>query len=226
LAIRTTKTNATTTRTSSEIDLFDGVSASRQAKRNAAEIAAEIIIENIQTDLNATKSPVSGEQFKRLDDAQKRIKRKRGEPTIPNLELSGTMRDQLDVKVTGSGKIEVGVFGDAAPRADGHNNLSGKSALPLRQFLPKEGEDFRSGIQRELNQVIAEAVAESVTTTQRLPARRLQNASSKSAFFDILREFFVDFTNAQIETAVFRNPELVLFFRDRNLLRFFNGSNN
>lgn len=219
MAIKTTKTTATGTKTASEIDLFDGVKVSRDAKREAADAVASILLESIDKDLNNTRSPVTGARFKALSKEYRKEKRGRGEPGVPNLELTGQMRDQLDVRIGSAGKIEIGVFGSAAGKADGHNNFSGSSTLPLRQFLPKDGQEFRSGIQRELEAVVAEAIASSAS----LPVRRLKAATSKSAFFDILRETFVGMSNNQIQTAVFTTPTLVQFLRNRGLLEFFDN---
>ena len=40
-------------------------------------------------------------------------------------------------------------------KADGHNNFSGESKLPTRQFIPKDNQSFRPDIKSEI-QAIAE----------------------------------------------------------------------
>lgn len=56
------------------------------------------------------------------------------------------MLDAMTVKAA-NGKITVEISGKQGDKADGHNNHSGDSQLPLRRFIPKEGEDtFRKGI--------------------------------------------------------------------------------
>lgn len=222
MAITTKKTNSTATRTSSEIDLFENLTVSRATKRETAEVVGEILIQEINRDLNDQKSPVSGTKFRGLSKGYKKIKTGRGEPGVPNLELTGSMRDSLDVRVGASGQLEIGVFGPDAGKADGHNNFSGDSSLPLRQFLPREGEEFRSGIRRKINEVIAEAVAKDV----KLPVKRLQEATSKSSFFQILREFFPGMSNREIESSILTNPDLVRRLRDLGLLGFLSGNGN
>lgn len=64
------------------------------------------------------------------------------------------MISALDFKVSGN-EITIGVFGDDAPKADGHNNLSGASTLPLRRFLPGEGETYTRDIRKLIQDEVA-----------------------------------------------------------------------
>ena len=114
------------------------------------------------------------------------------------------------------GVLELGVFGKAAPRADGHNNLSGKSSLPLRNFLPKEGQNFRKGITKEIDKVIQDAVAESF----RPPYSRLKLVENKEEFYEIMRESFGPLSRAKIKRALMDNDEVLTQLAQRNLIRF------
>jgi len=73
----------------------------------------------------------------------------------PNLELEGDMLDALTFETTSSG-ITVGIFEDSgqADKADGHNNFSGKSKLPLRRFIPKSDEEFKGSINTGVRQIL------------------------------------------------------------------------
>lgn len=122
---------------------------------------------------------------------------------MPNLELSGEMLDQLDYRVTDDG-IEIGVYGDAAPRADGHNNLSGDSKIPTRRFIPAEGESFRDGIAREVDRILADAASEEVTEEQFVDL--VEGVSSSSELYDRLGVIFNLSSRAEIRAAVLRSP--------------------
>lgn len=101
------------------------------------------------------KSPVTGRNFKALDKDYAKRKADVARP-IANLELSGDMLDALDYEIKGN-EIEIGIWGDEAPKADGHNNHSGDSSLPTRRFIPKQGEDnFRPSILQQVKSIIEE----------------------------------------------------------------------
>lgn len=216
MAIKTTKTKVNSSVTSSEIDLFAGVRLPRAVKRDVAQVAGELILDSIKSDLDKRKSSVDGSNFQKLNKDYAKMKRAAGLRGVPDLQLTSQMIDELDANVTGAGLLNVGVFGSSAPRADGHNNLSGKSSLPLRQSLPKEGEGFRSGIQRELQAIVNEAVADNV----RLPVRRLGAVTTKAEFFEILRESFGPVSNAAIRSSILANEDLLTQLSSRNLTRF------
>jgi hypothetical protein len=215
--MKTTKTKTTKTTTSSTIDLFDGLAVPKKSKIKAAEKASEFLLEVIAEDVGKTTSPVSGKKFQRLSKKYKKFKQSKGLPGKPDLVLTKEMMGRgLDAKIGKKGTMELGVFGKAAPRADGHNNLSGKSSLPLRNFLPKEGQEFRKGINKELQKVIQDAVAESF----RPPYSRLKLVQSKSEFYEIMRESFGPLSRAKIKRALMDNDEVLTQLASRDLIRF------
>jgi hypothetical protein len=146
------------------------------------------------------KSPITGESFAALSDKYKAKKVGEGLPGVPNLEESGDMLDSLDYRVTGDG-IEFGVFGEAAPRADGHNNLSGESLLPTRQFIPGEGEGFTSDIEKEVARIIADATAVDPADAEDL----LDVVESSSQLYDVLGGAFNLTSRSEIRMAVLRS---------------------
>lgn len=143
---------------------------------------------------------MTGESFERLSDAYKTKKTAQGLPGVPNLEESGDMLDSLDYRLTDNG-IEFGVYGEAAPRADGHNNLSGESLLPTRQFIPGEGEGFTSDIEKEVARIIADATAVDPSEAEDL----LEAVESPSQLYDVLAGAFNLSSRSEIRMAVLRS---------------------
>ena len=150
--------------------------------------------------MSQRKSPVTGDSFQALSPKYKERKVSEGLPGVPNLEESGDMLDSLDYRITSDG-IEFGIFGEAALRADGHNNLSGESALPTRQFIPGEGEGFTSDIEKEVARIIADATAVSPTEAEEL----LDVVDSSSSLYDVLSAAFNLSSRSEIRMAVLRS---------------------
>jgi len=171
-------------------------------------------VEQIIQDVARRKSPITGEGFDPLSVPYKKDKQSDNLPGIPNLERSGEMLNQLDFKLTPDG-IEIGIFGDAAPRADGHNNLSGESSLPTRQFLPNEGESFRPGISEQVDKILAESVAENTILPDALP-----DIESSSELYDFLQAITGFESRAQIRSAVLRNAALYNELAEAELIEF------
>lgn len=114
-------------------------------RRAAVREIADFVIEQVLSDVAASKSPIDNGRFVPLSKEYKKFKTKRGRPGKPNLEFSGDMLDALQSKVSGN-KITIQITGKEGDKADGHNNHSGKSSLPTRRFIPTEDETFREGI--------------------------------------------------------------------------------
>lgn len=215
------KTNATASRTSSEIDLYSDVryDVPAELKEEISSEVGEFLKEQILKAVAESTSPVSGGSFKKqLSKDYKKLKESENLPGIANLEYSGQMLDSLSYKVTSKG-IELGVFGEPAKRADGHNNFSGESKLPKRQFLPEEGQKFKSTIQQEIDKIIRDKLADNVQATR----RDFATIRSKAELFETLKEMFPDFSRAQIVDTVTRSASLSSLLNEFNLLRFLRG---
>jgi len=107
------------------------------------------LFEAILADADEGLSSVSGSKWAPLSEDYKKIKEKFSHNNKANLELTGALLDSLTTKQSGD-SIEIGFFdADEVPIADGHNNFSGDSKLPLRQSIPKPGQNFRAGILRK-----------------------------------------------------------------------------
>jgi hypothetical protein len=151
------------------------------------------------------RSPVYGSAFESLTDEYKEKKQDEGLSGVPNLELTGEMLDQLDFRIEEDG-ILIGVFGDAAPRADGHNNLSGDSQIPTRRFIPDVGEQFRDGISNEVDRILSDSVAEEITEDQLESA--MEGVETSSALYDRLGSLLNLTSRAEIRSTVLRSPML------------------
>ena len=112
----------------------------------------EMLLDKIRTDMSAGRSSVSGRAWKKLSPAYaKKVGRKDA-----TLFETGDMDSKLAYRATEDG-LEIGWFDSdsskEADKADGHNNHSGKSALPLRRSIPLENQGFRPGIKNEIEDI-------------------------------------------------------------------------
>lgn len=143
-----------------EFDPFDvtGVDkpTSKKDKQEALEAIAEYVRDEILQYVGDAESPVSGYgKFKNLSKDYKKFKSQVSGSTQANMELYGDMLDSLEYKIVGN-KIQVGWFGgEQAAKADGHNNFSGDSELPLRRSIPnaKDGEGFKRDIVKGMKEI-------------------------------------------------------------------------
>lgn len=135
------------------LDLTDVPDADQaQAKKDVADYLVEAIL----ADADEGLSSVSGKKWAPLSDEYKKFKEKYSHNNKANLELTGALLDSLTTKQTGD-SIEIGFFdADEVPIADGHNNFSGDSTLPLRQSIPKPGQNFRTGILEEVDRILSD----------------------------------------------------------------------
>ena len=131
-------------------DLSDVPSSDRS---KALREVGQYLVEAILSDVGDTRSPVTGRMFKKLSADYAEKKSEESSSPVANLELSGDMLDSLDFKVVGD-KVEVGIWGSEADKADGHCNHSGKSDLPERRFIPAKGENFRPEIRGEVESIL------------------------------------------------------------------------
>lgn len=158
----------------------------------------ELLVTEILRSVEAGVSPVSGRsRFKILNEEY--ASREKGGNRRPNLELEGEMLDALTFKQKASG-IEVGIFNSQAPKADGHNNHSGDSSLPLRRFIPTEGEEFKSDIRLRMKDIInqfsgKQTELENLTSgliNQLIFTREIGGASTVSASEELIRPSLID----------------------------------
>ena len=164
--------------------------------------------------MGKAESPIdNGKWETQLSRAYKAKKKAEGLPGKANMEFEGDMLDALTYKETADG-IKLGWFDKTeAPKADGHNNFSGKSNLPRRQSLPEEGQEFVSAIQREAEKIISDALADAVE----FDAADFDSVNSTSELYDVLADYFPDSTRSAIRAQVARTPKLVRLLDDAGL---------
>ena len=148
-----------------EFDPFKEVNVDRPSsksdRRSAMQDIAEYVRDEILQYVGDGNSPVSGRgKFKALSKDYAEFKKTISSSTTPNMELYGDMLDDLEYRIEGN-KIKIGWFGgEQAAKADGHNNFSGESDLPVRRSIPnaKDGETFKRDILQGIKQIAREAL--------------------------------------------------------------------
>lgn len=134
--------------------LVEAEPLSRDVKKAALSDIADFVLESVLSNVGSQKSPVQGHgSFPKLSKSYKSIKDDEGGTPIPNLELTGAMLSALEVKRKGD-TLVLQIAGREAAKADGHNNHSGDSTLPLRRFIPTETETFKRDILSGISRII------------------------------------------------------------------------
>lgn len=143
------------------LDLSD---VPQELRSEVKKEVGEYVVDEILKSVSSGKSPVSGGgAFKALNENY--ADNEKGGNRTPNLELDGDMLDSLTFKNT-TGGVEVGIFKSSeVPKADGHNNFSGKSKLPTRRFIPDESQLFEKSIERGIKDIVSEYKSETPTST-------------------------------------------------------------
>jgi len=212
--MKTVKTEATGNKTASIIDLSDELDGLTKAqKRELVDQIGELLVEQVLSYVADVSTPVSGAGFKKtLSPEYKKRKLDEVGSGEPNLDLTGEMLNSLTYKVQGE-KIELGVFGEDAPKADGHNNFSGKSSLPQRRFLPGEGQEFKSDIKRLVKETVESYKADNVRVTK----EDLKDIESKKDLYDYLKDQIGDLPRKRLAELVLQS-ELAAELDDADLL--------
>lgn len=216
MPIKVLETVATDDRTTVKIDLFGDKNVKGDARDVAQSEAGDFIVEQVLLSLHKAQSPVIGESFPKLSSQYAAKKKEEGGEGKPNLELSGEMLDALEWRPTKTG-IEVGFFGDQAPKADGHLKFSGlENNTPKRRFLPGEGQNFKHEIRSELDKIVNDAIVENTD----IPDKKLEKVSSKSELYELLKERFGDLTRSEIRDSVLRSADIADLLDEFDLLQY------
>lgn len=131
-----------------EFDPLDGFDIDPDLKGEALSLIADFVKEKVLSYVGSGESPVAGGKWQRkLSPAYKKRKDEISGVGFANMELTGAMLDALEV-VDHKGVLALEISGEEAAKADGHNNFSGDSKLPPRQFIPnaKKGQNFKRDI--------------------------------------------------------------------------------
>lgn len=200
--------------TSVEIDLFEGRALPARVKKRIQQDVGNFLVEQTLVSMNEKKSPVQGEGgFKPLSKLYRKKKLDEVGSGEANLEFDGVMKDELNFHATENG-IEIGVYGERAGAADGHNNLSGKSRLPTRRFLPDEGQNYKRGIQQEVDRIVADAIGELINFKK----SDFKGIETKRELYDKLADIFGPMSRAELQLSVYRNEELTDLLASLDLL--------
>lgn len=138
-----------------------GISVPFSEKKSALRTVSQFVLEQVLSKVGEATSPVTktgkseGRKFPSLNPDYAKFKRKKRASPIANLELSGKMLDALRTNFTGN-RVTLEIKGKQAGKADGHNDHSGKSTLPLRRFIPKKNETFTSDILSGIAKILRE----------------------------------------------------------------------
>lgn len=122
-----------------------------------AEEVASFVLTQVLQDTASGMSAVYGTKWDGLSKKYKADKIAGGGQGIANLEFAGDLLSAVRTEVTRDNMVRIFVEDDQSDKADGHNNHSGESSLPLRRFIPGENEGFRSGIEKEIISIVKEA---------------------------------------------------------------------
>lgn len=119
---------------------------------------AEFILDAALDKIGSGSSPVRSGRWKRsLSKRYKKVKGDFSSANFANMELHGDMLDALKAKTKKGGKIEFGITkASETGKADGHNNHSGKSKLPPREFIPKKGGSFNKDIMAGIKDILGD----------------------------------------------------------------------
>jgi hypothetical protein len=125
-------------------------------KAKAKKEVGDLIVNEILRSVEGGNSPVSGYgKFKKLNKDY--AKEEKGGNRTANLDLEGDMLNALVSKNKTGSEIEFGIFkAKEVGKADGHNNFSGDSTLPVRRFVPDEDENLKRNIEKMIVETIAE----------------------------------------------------------------------
>lgn len=130
-------------------------------RRQAKEEIGQYVLAEVLDACADGRSPVSGGAWKHsLSKEYKARKEATSGVGYANMELNGDMLDALEVTQKTGNKLALQIDGHEGDKADGHNNFSGDSELPTRQFIPKPGQTFKrdiiSGIRRIAEEFLEE----------------------------------------------------------------------
>ncbi|NQX99776.1 MAG: hypothetical protein HRT70_01335 [Flavobacteriaceae bacterium] len=120
---------------------------SEEQKQRAKRIAGEILVEEINSSLDRSTSPVKGGKYKR----------KKKDGTDSELFEFGDMRASISFEEQQDDSVTVGIFENAVQverlKAFNHNN---GDTLPQRRFIAAPNQVFKKGIMDRVNNAINE----------------------------------------------------------------------
>jgi hypothetical protein len=210
--IEVTDSKISSNEISSEITLdLDGVPL--KVQDDVKEEVGDYLLEQILSTVGSQESPILDKPWPKLSEDYAEIKKNDGFDPVPNLERTGDMLGALDFKVTSDG-IKIGIFGnkEQVAKADGHNNFSGESQIPTRQFLPEKGERFSSDIESQINKIILDAKAGGISKDE------FEDVVTSKSLYNVLGSYLNTSSRAEIRLAVLRSDDLLTMLEDLDLI--------
>lgn len=210
--IEVTDSKISATEISSEITLdLDGVPL--KVHDDVKKEVGDFLLEQILATVGSQESPILGKPWPKLSKDYKEIKENDGFDPVPNLERTGDMLGALDFKVTSDG-IKIGIFGnkEQVAKADGHNNFSGESQIPTRQFLPEKGQRFETDIEEQIKKIIFDAKAEGISKDE------FEDVVTSKSLYDVLGSYLNTSSRSEIRLAVLRSDDLLTMLEDLDLI--------
>jgi len=141
-----------------KLDLSNIPKSSHVAVKNAV---GDFIVNQVLRDIERGFSPVENEgQFKQLtkDYADK----EKGGRRTSNLQLEGDLKEAMQYRRSADGIVYGNFIASEKNKSDGHNQHSSKAKawakknnFPKRTYIPTEKQNFRSGIEREIDNIVA-----------------------------------------------------------------------
>lgn len=206
--MKTTKITVNSSEIASFIDLDLPDTLSDSDRDRVKEEVGELILDGILSNVGKARSPVAGYgAFPELSSDYKKEKKEDGRGTKASLESSGDMMDALKFSTTDEG-VKIGIEGSQAGKADGHNNFSGKSRLPLRRFLPDVGESFVSDIESGVAAIVRDAIASGV----KIDREELRQVQTKSELNSFLNKMFPDLSVREAKSSILIDDRLRTIF--------------
>lgn len=156
----------------------------RGQRKEAKEKVGNFIVNEILRDVATGRSPVEGEgKFKRLQKDY--ADEEHGGRRTAILELEGDMLAALKSQNKRGDKIEIGIKGSQAPKADGHNQISEEAKAWAkrtdrtqykRRFIPDEKQVFKKRIRDGVNEILAgyKVIEEEPTETRTIRRPEVQ----------------------------------------------------
>jgi len=214
--MQTKQATATTSKVTSTIDITEDLKGiSEKDQESFANEIGELLVEEILNKLASVESPIAGGSYK-TTLSKKYAEKKMNETgsSDANLDLAGDLIRSIDFRYNGN-TIEIGVFdSEQAGKADGHNNFTGKSRLPRRQFLPEEGQNFTSDIVRLVNETAEKYRVENIE----LDEEDLEQIESKDDLFELLSSLTGLESKRKMSLLVLRSQRLSSLLDEYDLL--------
>ncbi len=118
---------------------------SSDEKEDVKEMVGDLLLEEIESYLDDSKSPVEGAPFKK--------RKKDGENS--QLYLTGDMRSVLEWESVDGG-IKVGIFGNGETEKAYNHNVG--DTVPTRRFIPLKDEQFTPAINKKIKRLVLDAI--------------------------------------------------------------------